>query len=352
MKNKKIVSIIWGYSKHMYAFSPEENYHLHFLKVAKELGFKTYAIVKGSKENIEGDPNFDTDICVIDYKNIFQFLFLIIKFSFQNTLFYVNSYEWQSFIVPFISRKTIFMAHTQPKRQNKKKQNIQNFVYDFFTYIRLNNETEKEYLIKQKVDPKKLDVVPLVVSQDVFKLTNTDISTRKDLVYFGNVTAKKDLLTMLKAFEIVKLSYSDIKFNIIGNMWDENINKFIDESKYKEDIILHGFLPNNILVERLNDTLIYLNSSFDEGQCVAVYDAALCGNALCLPNIMSFVDVFKDKALFHDVQDHKKLSENIIYYLQNPDIIKKLNEECVKMIERDYSIQTVENKLKNLISKF
>lgn len=118
--NKKIVSIIWGYSKHMYGFAPEENYHLNFLKVAKNLGFETYAIVRGSKENMESDPNFDKDIKVIDYKNIFQFLLLIIKFSWQNSLFYVNSYEWQSFLVPFIARKTIFMAHTQPKRPNRK----------------------------------------------------------------------------------------------------------------------------------------------------------------------------------------------------------------------------------------
>ena len=84
-KNKKVVSIIWGYHTHMYNFAPEENYHLHFLKVAKESGFIPYAIVKGSKKNMESDPNFDKDIEVIDYKNIFQFLFLIIKFSFQNT---------------------------------------------------------------------------------------------------------------------------------------------------------------------------------------------------------------------------------------------------------------------------
>lgn len=351
MKNKKIVSIIWGYSKHMYGFSPEENYHLHFLKVAKNLGFKTYAIVKGSKINMENDPNFDKDMEVIDYKNIFQFLFLVSKFSVQNSLFYVNSYEWQSFIIPFLSRKTIFMAHTQPKRQTKKRQIIQNFVYKFFTSIRLNNITEKEFLLEQKTNPNKLFVVPLVVSQSVFKLTNTDISTRKDLVYFGNVTEKKDLTTILKAFEIVKLSYQDIKFNIIGNMWDENVEKFINESKYKEDIILHGFLPNDILVNKLNENLIYLNSSLDEGQCVAVYDATLTGCALCLPTIMSFVDVYKDKALFHDIYDHKKLAENILYYINNPDIIQTHNIKCREMITREYSIENIESKLKNLILK-
>ncbi len=351
-KNKKVVSIIWGYHTHMYNLAPEENYHLHFLKVAKESGFKPYAIVKGSKENMENDPNFDKDIEVIDYKNIFQFLFLIIKFSFQNTLFYVNSYEWQSFMVPFIAKKTIFMAHTQPKRQTEKKQMIQNFVYRFFTAIRLNNDTEKDFLLEQGTDEKKLHVVPLVVSQSVFKLTNTDIGTRKDLVYFGNVTEKKNLPTILKAFELVKEKYPEIKLNIIGKIHDESINEAIDKSVFKKDIVRYGFLPNSTLIDEMNRNLIYLNSSLDEGQCVAVYDAALCGCVLCLPNIMSFIGVFKDVALFHDIYDHEKLAENILFYVNNPDIIKNYNNKCINMIKKDYSIDRVENKLTTLLSKF
>jgi glycosyltransferase involved in cell wall biosynthesis len=242
------------------------------------------------------------------------------------------------------------MAHTQPKRPSQKKQKIQNFVYRFFKAIRLNNETERDFLLGQKTDPKKLFIIPLIVSQDVFKLTNQE-EERKDLVYFGNITAKKNLLTILKAYELVKISKPDIKLNIIGNMWDKNVEEYANNSIYKSDIIFHGYLPNEILVEKLNRNLIYLNSSIDEGQCVAVYDAALCGCALCLPNIMSFVDVYKNKALFHDVYDHKKLSENILFYINNPDIIKAHNKICIDMIKKDYSIDIIENKLKDMILK-
>jgi glycosyltransferase involved in cell wall biosynthesis len=350
MKSKKFVSIIWGYSTHMYGFAPEENYHLHALKVAKDLGFKPYAIVKGSKKNILNDPHFDTDIEVIDYKNNFQFFFHVIKLSFQNSLFYVNSYEWQSFIIPFLARKTIFMAHTQPKRQTERKQKIQNFVYKFFTTIRLNNEEEKEFLLQQGTPKDKLFVVPLVVSQDVFKLTYTS-SERKDLVYFGNVTEKKNLPTILKAFELVKSTYPQIKLNIIGTVHDTKVTDIINVSPFKQDIVLHGFLPNDLLVQELNKTLIYLNSSFDEGQCVAVYDAALSGCALCLPNIMSFEGVFKDSSLFHDVMDYEKMAQNIIYYLNHPDIIEKFKKHNIEMITKNYSIETIEQKLKELISR-
>lgn len=353
MKNKrKFISIAWSYHKHMQEMAPEESYHLHILKVAKELGFKPYILLRDGKSFLENDPHLDREIVILDYKNFFHFLYQIIKFSLQGALFYVNSYEWQSFIVPFISRKTIFMAHTQPKRQTLFRQKVQNFVYRFFTAIRLNNITEKEFLIEQKTSEKKLHVVPLVVSQDVFKIINNDFNLRKDLVCFGNVTEKKNIITIIKAFEKVKETGADIKLNIIGNVFDENVSKYANSSNYKSDIIFHGFLPNAVVVKKLNENLVYLNSSFDEGQCVAVYDAALCGLGLCLPNIMSFVGVYKDKALFHEVNDYEQLAKNILYYVNNPEVIQNHNKICIDMIKKDYSIESVENKLKILISKF
>lgn len=352
MKQKKFVSIIWGYLTHMYAFAPEENYHLHALKIAKELGYKPCAIVRQGKRQMIEDPHFDPDIEVIEYRNIFQFLFHIIRLSFVQSVFYVNSYEWQSFIVPFLARRTIFMAHTQPKRQTIYKQKIQNFVYKFFTAIRLNNEEEFNFLLTQGTSINKLHIVPLVVSQDIFKVTNFNVSDRKDLVYFGNITAKKNLPTIINAYEKVKEVKPDIKLHIIGRIHDNTVIDIINSSKHKAGIIQHGFLQNDQLIIELNKTLIYLNASFDEGQCVAVYDAALSGCALCLPNIMSFVGVFKDSALFHDVMDSKKMSENILNYIDNPELIERHQSINIDMIKKNYSIETIENKMKNLFSIF
>jgi len=55
--SKNFVSIIWGYSEHMYGFSKEENYHLHILEIAQKIGLSTHIILKGNKKNIEQDPN-------------------------------------------------------------------------------------------------------------------------------------------------------------------------------------------------------------------------------------------------------------------------------------------------------
>jgi glycosyltransferase involved in cell wall biosynthesis len=353
MQSKKIkfVSIIWVYSEEMYGLSIEENYNLHILKIAKENGFDPYVIIRGNKDIMGKDPHLDKDIKIIDYKNFFCYIFNIIKFSLQKSIFYVNSYELKSFIVPFLTHRTIFMGHNQTKRSSNKLQQIQNFVFKFFTLLRVNNEKEKEYLISQGTKLCKIFVIPLVVSQKIFNLTENKVD-RRDIVYFGNVTAKKNLKTILEAINIIKQTKPDIKLHVLGKIIDKTVILKVEELGLKNNIIFHGYMvQDKKMTNILNSILISVNSSMDEGQCVSVYDAALCGCVLCLPKIMSFEGVFKDKALFHEVSDYKQLAKNILFYLDNPATINEHRTKCIEMIKKDYSKETIEKKLKDLILK-
>jgi glycosyltransferase involved in cell wall biosynthesis len=348
MKNDKFfVSIIYGYFHNLHHLSPEENYHLHALKIAKDIGYKPVAIIKGGENEMRTDPNYDRDIVIISYKNFFHFMYQVMRYIRKGSVFYVNSYEWQSFVVPFFSRRAIFMAHTQPNRRNKAKQIIQDLVYRFFWRIRLNNETEREFLLG-RTNEKKLFIVPLVVSLKYFFKENS--SVRKDVVYFGNVTAKKNLPTILKAMVMVKKARPGIKLNIVGKIADDSFRGMVTKLHLDDTVILHGFTPLEELSKKLNQYLIYVNSSFDEGQCVAVYDSALCGCALCLPKISSFIGVFKDKALFHGVSDHETLAKNILRYLDDPKMMERDNEACIKMIKNDYNKETIERKMRELFT--
>ena len=129
---KYFVSIIWGYFAHMYDFAPEENYHLHALKVAKEMGYTPVVLIRQSPGDIEKDPLFDPTTIVINYKNFAQYIFYILKFSVKGAVFYVNSCEWRSLVVPFMARRTIFMGHTHPVRQTPLKQSLFDFILKFF----------------------------------------------------------------------------------------------------------------------------------------------------------------------------------------------------------------------------
>jgi glycosyltransferase involved in cell wall biosynthesis len=347
-KKKKFISIIWGYPKYFYNFAVEENYHIHALKIAKDLGYDVVVIIKNQPGIIENDPLFDKSTRVIYYSNFINYIFQVIKYSLQDSIFYVNGVEPQSLVVPLFARKAVFMGHTHPKRQTFLKQIIFNLSMKMFWKIRLNNEEEKKFLLKYGLDENKLIVLPLSISLEKYKILGNNEHERKDLVYFGNITNKKNLPTIVKACNIVCEKYPDIKLNIIGKEYDKIDEKIISN---KLKIIRYGFIEKTEDVNSLlNGFMIYLNSSFDEGMCVAVYNAALSGCALCLPKIMSFTGVFKDKALFHEITDYEQLAKNIVYYLENPQIAKENNRLCREMIIRNYNYQKISDGMKKLFT--
>ena len=347
MKNKFFVSIIWGYPKYFHNFTKEEHYHMHALKVAKDLGYEVLVIIKNQPGIIENDPLFDKNIKVIYYSNLFNYIYQIIKYSLKGSIFYVNSVEPQSLIVPFLARKTVFYGATHPMRQNWLKQKIFNLSMRFFSKIRLDNAEGKNFLLKYGIKEEKLKVVSISMSFRDYKILNNK-KERKDLVYFGNITTKKNLPTIIKACNLVCEKYPEIKLNIIGKEYDKIDDKIISKNLIT---IKHGFIEKAEDVNKLlNNYLIYLNSSFDEGVCVAVYNAALAGCALCLPKIMSFTGVFKDMALFHEVSNHEQLAKNIIYYLENPQIAYEHNKLCREMIMKNNNYQKISEELKELFT--
>lgn len=346
-QEKIFVSVIWGYAKYFYNFAEEEHYHLHALKLAREMGYKTVVLLRAEKGVMEGDPQFNKETEIIYYSNIFSYLATIIKYSVRGAVFYVNSVEPQSLLVPFLARKTVFMGHTHPIRQTKLKQKIFNFSMKFFSKVRLTNETEKNFLVSEGLKAEKLKVVPLSLSLKDYKLLN-NTEERKDLVYFGNITAKKNLPTIIKACNLVCQKYPETKLHLIGREYEKIPEDLVDP---KLQIIRYGFIQEakevNVI---LNKFLIGLNSSFDEGMCVAVYNMALAGCALCLPKIMSFTDVFKNQALFHEVNDAEQLAKNIIFYLENQPAAKEHNQRCREMIIRDYNYQKVSELMRDLFT--
>lgn len=346
MKKKYFVSIIWSFPQYFHNFAKEEHYHIHVLSVAKDMSFQPVVIIKNEKGVIESDSLFDSDTKIIYYKNPVQYIFLLCKYSLSGAIFYVNSVEVLSLIAPFFARKTIFMGHTHPVRQSKLKQVVFNISMRLFSRVRLNNKEEKEFLLKQGVSEKKLWVVPLSISLEKYKVIDEN-APRNNLVYFGNITTKKNLPTIIRAGAIVAEKYPNMVLHLVGKIYDT----YDSEIEGKLNVVKHGFIENvSDVNEILNKTSIYINSSFDEGMCVAVYNAALAGNALCLPKIMSFTGVFKDRALFHDVTDYEQLAKNIIYYIENQEIAREHNKLIRNMILNEYNYDIISNKMNKLFT--
>lgn len=345
-KNPKFVDIIWGYHEQLAKLSPVENYHMQALEVANSLGYDLDILLINSAANIKNDPNFANRANICHYESIFKYIFFL--FRNRKSLIYANTYTWQSFLAPFICRRVIFMGHDSVVRKNWKKQLIQDFVFRFFYKIRVISEGEKIFLEKRGIKSKKIFVIPLAI--DVNNFYFSDKVARNNLVFLGNVTPDKNIKDILLALNEVVKMFPNLKLEIFGEIRDANFYSIVDSLGLKNNIIIHGFVPHSSLAPYLRKTLIYVNSSISEGQCLAAYEAVLAGNALCLPNTISFTDVFKDSALFHNLYDSSQLAKNIIKYLTDINLINN-NVLCGQNYVLDnYTKEKINNQVEKLFS--
>jgi glycosyltransferase involved in cell wall biosynthesis len=354
-KETYFVCFIAGYFPALHFFAPYQNYYLYPLLIAEELGYKPVAIVKEGDQYLRNDPNITSGITIITYTTFFSFIKILTKYSLKNSVFYINNHLSVSYLAllytRLFSRTSIFMGHIQPKRTTKIRQYIFECVMHATTRIRLNNISEKSFLLARGFSEKKLYIAPIAVNQEAFHKVVTDYTLRQDIVYYGNTTSQKGLPTIFEALAIVRKKIPTIKLHIVGSRGDYSPEKDVKDLGLTDNVVFHGpYAHGEQLNTLLNQFKVFVISTKGEGQCLAVYESALSGNALCLTNIMSFRDVFKNKALFHDIGDAEKLAENILYYLEHDDVVEEYNQRCLEMITKEYSPSQVKQQVVELLS--
>lgn len=341
---ENFVSIIWGYHKQFYGFSAAQNYQLAPLRLAKEAGYKTIAFMIDERADITKDPSFDPDTKVIRYKGVINFIKFL--WNHRDDLVYANSVIWQNFfIVPFICKYAVFMAHDSIARRASIRQKIQNFALTHYWRVRVIAAGEKDFLIQQKISADKIFVAPMPLDSRLFKPAST---AGKDIVFLGNVTPDNDIGTILKALKILSMRYPHIKLHIIGEVRVPEFYRYRDQLGITGNIVEHGYVTHQKLAELLPQFLIFVSSVISSGQHLSVFEAALSGLALCIPNTMQFSTVFKEAALFHPLYDDKALAENFMKYLSDPALIKRHNQRARDIIEESYSVERTNKQIKEL----
>lgn len=316
------------------------------MRLALDAGYEVFAYMQNEKAKIEDDPNFDARIKVVRYKNFLQMC--VFLFKNRTATVYANSVTWQNFLlVPIICRRAVFMAHDSIARRSWLKQKIENFALKNYWRVRVIANGEKDFLLQQGIRNEKIFVAPLAIDTSLFSPGSTP---GKDLVYLGNVTPDNDPKTILKALSLVLKSHPSTKLHIIGEVRMPEFSGWVKELNLENAIVHHGYVSHSELAKILPEFSIFVSSVISSGQHLAVFESALCGLALCLPDTMQFNSVFRDSALFHALYSSNELGNNILKYLSSPDLIKQHNEAARKLIVDKYSESVTNQGMINLFN--
>ena len=188
--------------------------------------------------------------------------------------------------------------------------------------------TKQEILKTFDLDEGKIHVVYNGVdmvpdkSEDARQVLEAEYGIRSDYILFvSTIEPRKNLITLVKAYELLKKKYS-IKesFVIVGKRgwgYNETLN-YIEKSIFRDSIILTGFVPTQHLPLFYSNASLFVYPSLMEGFGIPPIEAMQCGCPTLTSNTSSLPEVVQHPEMMFDPEDIYQIVERIVRILREP----------------------------------
>lgn len=166
-------------------------------------------------------------------------------------------------------------------------------------------------------------------------------------IYTGSIHPRKNLVNLLKAFSIFKKRQkSNWKLVIAGRLaWkNEKFNQSLRTYKYRQDVVMTGYLPEEVLANLTAAAYAMVYPSLWEGFGIPVADAMKAGVPVITTKGSAMEEVAAGCALLANTNNHQDLAEKMMMMYKDEgmraNLIKKGNEQV-----KDYDWGKAANKL-------
>lgn len=149
------------------------------------------------------------------------------------------------------------------------------------------------------------------------------------LLYVGTVEPRKNLLTLIKAFEQLATDRPNLQLVISGKRgWMvDDLMTYAKRSQASRQIIFTGYLGDVDLRALYSSCRVFIYPSFYEGFGLPPLEAMACGAPVIASDIPSIAEVVGDAAVLLDPKDLNLLAESIEHLLENIDAREVLEQK-------------------------
>ncbi|KKS82160.1 MAG: Glycosyl transferase group 1 [Candidatus Wolfebacteria bacterium GW2011_GWC1_43_10] len=204
-----------------------------------------------------------------------------------------------------------------------------------------------DYLLKNKVDNKKINLLPNGVDIGVFKpIKNKNKKT--NLLFVGRFEPEKNILNLGKALSILKNKFDYFITFIGGGALKRGLVNELDRSGINYKII--PSLPHNQLVKYYQKSDLFLLPSLAEGYPKVLIEAMACGLPPIVARYPGYEQIITDgeNGLVCDFNP-ENISEKIDFLIKNGRLRKKISQNARKFVQTNNNIKKILDKEIKLI---
>ena len=137
----------------------------------------------------------------------------------------------------------------------------------------------------------------------------------------------KNHVRLLHAVALLKQRRAlEHKLVLAGSSWNgaEIIEQTIEQLGLREDVILTGFIPNELLPDLYVAADVFVFPSLFEGFGIPLLEAMMAGTPVCAANVASIPEVTGNAALLFDPCDPAAMADQIERILSEPETAQEL----------------------------
>lgn len=202
------------------------------------------------------------------------------------------------------------------------------------------SQPAKDYVVKMGIDENKIIVLNNFLENKVIeKANNENFSDKGYFLYAGGSRKIKGINTLVKAVSILP---RDIEFHLVGAVAGKNLDivKEIIEKNGLTNIKISGHLTKEQMQEEYkNCTAVIMPSECFETFGMITIEAAAFKKPAIVSNIGGLPSVVDNNktGLVYEVENVKELSECILKYWNNRDLVKEHGQNAYQKLSEKYN---------------
>jgi glycosyltransferase involved in cell wall biosynthesis len=204
--------------------------------------------------------------------------------------------------------------------------------------ITVSEFSKQDIIAQYKIETGKISIVPNAAKEIFHPLPEIEKEAVKNkytdgkeyFVYAGAIHPRKNLTNLLKAFSLFKKRQkSSWKLVLAGRLaW--KYKQFVEKLKtykYKEDVVLTGYLQEEELVKVIGSAYGLVYPSVWEGFGVPVLEAMRCKVPVITSENSAMQEIAGEAALYIKPTDHNDIAEKMMLLYKDENLRSELIEK-------------------------
>ncbi|MFA4817635.1 MAG: glycosyltransferase family 1 protein [Parcubacteria group bacterium] len=209
------------------------------------------------------------------------------------------------------------------------------------TIISVSENTKKDLMRLYKVPEEKIKVVyegydrKFKFQSSNFKSILNDKISKPYLLFVGRLEERKNIIGIIKTFEILKEQYKIPHKLVLAGKFGygkEKIEASVEDSNFREDIVLPGYVSDEEKWELLKNADVFLFPTFYEGFGIPILEAQSVGVPVVAGDNSSILEVVSPRAELLEFQELGSRMPRYSAILVDPHNAEQIADATYKLI--------------------